>query len=272
MTAHALNQAGLAFDTLAANYDTHFTTSHIGRAQRNVVWQKTREVFRTPSHILELNCGTGEDALFLASQGHSVTALDASHAMIDRASHRKQLEAPTADIHFQPLPSEYLSALPVKPFDAVFSNFSGLNCVPDLHRVSQQLALRTPPGAPVLLCLSTRICLWESVWFLLQGKLHKAIRRWSGESTAALNGVHVTVYYPTVATVTKAFKPGFHLRSTTGVGIVVPPSYLEPWMRHCPRLLAWMTRIDRLLCRLPLFRTLGDHVLLHLERTQEAAA
>ena len=261
--------AGLAFDTLAAEYDSHFTESHIGRAQRNVVWARSKEVFQGRLAILELNCGTGEDALFLASLGHRVTALDASHAMINRAMQRKSVEAPDAAITFQPLASEYLNALPMTRFDAVFSNFSGLNCVDRVDEVAEQLAYRTRPDAQLLLCISTRLCLWEAVWFVLQGKPSKAARRWPGESTAVLNGVSVRVHYPTVRTFAKAFAPHFRLCSATGVGILVPPSYLEKWMRNRTKLLAWMCRFDAIICRLPMFRTLGDHVLLHFERTLE---
>jgi SAM-dependent methyltransferase len=262
-----VNQAGLAFDTLAEDYDAHFTQSHIGRAQRDVVWRATEAAFRGQLSILELNCGTGEDALFLAGRGHRVTALDASSAMIDRASMRKEREAPDAPIAFQFLPTEQLSSLPLTRFDAIFSNFSGLNCVEDLRAVAEQLAKRTRAGAPVLLCISTRICLWETAWFLAQGKLHKAFRRWSGRSTATLNGVDITVHYPTVREISRAFAPYFTLRRSTGVGIFVPPSYLEPWMQRLPRLFALMRRIDRLVCRLPILRSFGDHVLLHFLRT-----
>jgi ubiquinone/menaquinone biosynthesis C-methylase UbiE len=271
MTSDALpaNQAGLAFDTLAENYDAHFTQSHIGRAQRDVVWREAVVAFEGRHTILELNCGTGEDALFLASRGHRVTALDASRAMIDRASMRKECEAPNAAVHFQFLPTEHLAALPSTYFDAIFSNFSGLNCVSDLREVAEQLAQRTQPGAPALLCISTRVCLWETAWFLLHGEIRKAIRRWSGHSTAVLNGVDVTVHYPTVAEFSEAFAPHFKLRSCTGVGIFVPPSYIEPWMQRHPRLLALMARVDRMACHLPILRTLGDHVLLHFVRTSE---
>jgi SAM-dependent methyltransferase len=267
--AWTANQAGLAFDTLAEDYDAQFTRSCIGRAQRDVVWREAAAAFSGKLSILELNCGTGEDALFLATLGHRVTALDASRAMIDRASMRKEHEAPKAAVDFQLMPTEYLCALPSIYFDAVFSNFSGLNCVDNLHEVAAQLALRTQAGAPVLLCFSTRVCMWETAWFLLQGKLRKAIRRWSGHSTAVLNGVSVTVHYSTVSSIAKAFAPFFRLQYSIGVGIFVPPSYLEPWMRNNPRLLAFMARIDRLVCRLPLLRTFADHVLLHFVRTAE---
>ena len=132
-----------------------------------------------------------------------------------------------------------------------------------------QLARRTTAGAPALLCFSTRFCLWESAWYLLHGEWRKAVRRWSGHSTAVLNGVGVSVHYPTVGEIAKAFAPHFVLRSATGVGIFVPPSYLEPWMRRSPRGLATLTAVDRVVCRLPVLRTLGDHVLLHFVRTAE---
>ncbi len=265
-------QAGLAFDTLAEEYDAHFTRSCIGRAQRDVVWRKATEVFRGELSLLELNCGTGEDALFLAGRGHRVTALDASRAMIDRASMRKENEAPNARVDFRLLPTEYLGALPATHFDAVFSNFSGLNCVDDLSEVGMQLAQRTSTGAPALLCFSTRFCLWESTWYLLRGEGRKAVRRWSGHSTAVLNGVGVDVHYPTVREIAKAFAPYFRLCSATGVGIFVPPSYLESWMQRSPRVLAMLAAVDRVVCRLPVLRALGDHVLLHFVRTAENAS
>jgi SAM-dependent methyltransferase len=263
------NQAGLAFDTLAEDYDAHFTQSRIGRAQRDVVWRETGAAFQGRHSILELNCGTGEDALFLSARGHRVTALDASRAMIDRASMRKVHEAPEATVEFRLLPTEYLGALPQAYFDAIFSNFSGLNCVGNLSEVAEQLAQRTLPDAPALLCISTRVCLWEAAWFLMRGQPRKAVRRWSGHSTAILNGVSVTVHYPTVREFSDAFAPQFALRRLTGIGIFVPPSYLEPWMQHLPWMLALMRRVDRVVCHLPLLRTFGDHVLLHFVRTAE---
>jgi SAM-dependent methyltransferase len=265
-------QAGLAFDTLAEDYDAHFTRSSIGRAQRDAVWRKAAEVFRGDLSILELNCGTGEDALFLAGQGHRITALDASRAMIDRASQRKENEAPNATVDFRLLPTEYLGALPPTCFDAVFSNFSGLNCVDDLADVAMQLARRTNTGAPALLCFSTRFCLWESAWYMLCGKRRKAVRRWSGHSTAVLNGVDISVHYPTIRDIARAFSPHFTLRSGTGIGIFVPPSYLESWMQRSPRVLAMLAAVDRVVCRLPTLRTLGDHVLLHFVRNAEGGS
>ena len=79
-TSTSMHAVGLAFDTIAEQYDDLFTHSLIGRAQRNVVWEVLRHTFIPRERILELNCGTGEDALFLSRMGVSVHACDASWA------------------------------------------------------------------------------------------------------------------------------------------------------------------------------------------------
>jgi ubiquinone/menaquinone biosynthesis C-methylase UbiE len=268
MTATAIpNQTTLAFDSVAEQYDDQFTRSVVGRTQRNAVWQKAAATFSAGQHILELNCGTGEDALFLARHGISVTALDASKQMVRQAQRRRELEAPHSPIRFELLPTEDLAELKDAPlFDGVFSNFSGLNCVPDLAVVVEQLAARVKPGAPLLLCLSTRFCLWEMLWYLSQWNFRKAFRRCGGHATARFNDYTIHVQYPTLRQLRAIFAP-FTLRSCTGIGIMVPPSYLEPWARKDPQFIGALSRIDRALCNLPVLRVIGDHMLLHFEKT-----
>jgi ubiquinone/menaquinone biosynthesis C-methylase UbiE len=262
-SSHAV---GAAFDAMADHYDDLFTFSVVGRAQRDVVWDRAAATFLPGSHILEINCGTGEDALFLANRGISVTACDAAGQMIEHAKARKELEAPAASINFHVLPTERLCELPKEPlFDGVFSNFSGLNCVADLRAVSKELAMRIQPGARLLLCLSTRFCLWEILHYTAKGDFHKALRRCRGVSQAKFDGHSFFVYYPTMRSLRRSFQE-FRLRSVTGVGITTPPSYLEGWVSKHPRLLTAMQYFDKAVCDLPLFRNIGDHVLLSMER------
>ena len=263
------SQTVLAFDSLAAGYDDLFTRSMIGRAQRNVVWDALLDIFEPGAHILELNCGTGEDALFLAQHCVSVVACDASEKMIETARRRMQAEDPEAAIDFEVLPTEQLWKLrPSELFDGAFSNFSGLNCVADLNRTARDLAGLVTMGAPVLVCLSTRFCLSEMIWYLLHGQVRKAFRRFSGTAIARVGEFTVKVQYPTLRALKRMFSSHFILRSCTGIGVTVPPSYVEPVMRKYPRLLSLLSRIDKRIARLPWFRTIGDHMLIHFERVE----
>ena len=263
------NQALLAFDSIAARYDELFTRSTIGRAQRGVVWDALLQNFEPGAHILELNCGTGEDALFLARHDISVVACDGSEGMIRTARERKQQEDPDAAVQFELLPTEHLAQLyPGHLFDGALSNFSGLNCVSNLDPVVWDLATLITERAPVLICLSTRFCLVETLWFLFHGNFRKAFRRTPGVAHAKVSEFTVKVHYPTLRQVRESFSPWFRLRSCTGIGVAVPPSYLEPAIRKFPRLLGLLRWIDKRISHLPLLRIMGDHMLLHFERVE----
>jgi hypothetical protein len=79
----------------------------------------------------------------------------------------------------------------------------------------------------------------------------------------------VDVYYPTLNTLRSAFLPYFKLRSVRAIGLLVPPSYVESWIRKHSLLLRIFVRLDMFFSRLPLLRTRGDHMLLHFEKTGE---
>jgi SAM-dependent methyltransferase len=259
--------AARVFDQMASEYDEVFTRSSIGRAQRDVVWNVLTQAFRSGDHVLELNCGTGEDALFLARHAIAVTACDASPKMIQVASERLRIEAPNVQVQFNLLPTERLHELqPAGIFDGAFSNFSGLNCVSDLRQTANDLASLLSTNAALVICLSTRFCLWEMIWFLLHGNVRKAFRRCSGRTTATVGEFTVDVYYPTVRKLRQLFGPSFVMRTCKGVGIVVPPSYVETWMSSHPKLLRTLCMIDRIISSLPGLRILGDHMILHFER------
>jgi ubiquinone/menaquinone biosynthesis C-methylase UbiE len=267
--AMAQPPAALVFDQMAREYDDVFTNSMIGRAQRDAVWSVLTQIFQSGDHVLELNCGTGEDALLLARNGISVTACDASAQMIQIASGRLRKEAPRAPVQFNLLPTEHIRELQSSTqFDGIFSNFSGLNCVANLKQTADDLATLLPSGAPLLVCLSTRFCLWEMLWFAFHGNFRKAFRRCSGHAIAKVGEFTVDVYYPTVRKLQTSFSASFVLRSCAGVGVTVPPSYVETWIRNHPKLLDTFRTIDKTVSGYPGLRVLGDHVLLHFERVK----
>ena len=74
-----------AFDALAADYDASFTATPLGTLLREAVWRRLDARFAPGDRVLELACGTGEDAVHLASRGVRVTAVDASAAMVEAA-------------------------------------------------------------------------------------------------------------------------------------------------------------------------------------------
>jgi ubiquinone/menaquinone biosynthesis C-methylase UbiE len=256
-----------AFDRVAASYDDSFTSTVIGQMQRKQVWKRLLQAFAPGDRVLELNCGTGVDARFLASRGRRIIACDASAEMIKVANARMQGESKDADVSFQQLSNENLRLLfRRQPFDGAYSNFSGLNCVSDLQPVARDLASLVRPGGRVLVCLWSRVCVGELVWYLLHGEATKAFRRFSGKARARVGGLTITVSYPTVGKMQRAFAPWFELEDRCAIGLFVPPSYVESWVREHSAAIGYLGKLDDVFAEFPVLRDLGDHVLLEFTR------
>jgi ubiquinone/menaquinone biosynthesis C-methylase UbiE len=257
------------FDEAADRYDQVFTNSTIGRAQRLSVWEEVAKTFHAGDHVLEIGCGTGVDACYLAERGVRVLACDSSPKMIAVATRRLKDSPQSRLVQPQILAAEQLASLRGKRlFDGAFSNFGALNCVGDLKSLARDLASMLRPGATALLCWMGPFCLWEMLWYFTQAKPAKALRRMHREGVAARvdGGTPMTVYYPTVQTLARAFAPQFSIKSIKGVGVTVPPSYLEPFATRHPRLLNAAVFTDSILGRCAGIRLLADHILIRFER------
>ena len=64
------------WDTVATTYDRDFGDSVTGRVNRRVVWRALDRAFKPGQRVLELNCGTGIDAVHLAARGIRVLACE----------------------------------------------------------------------------------------------------------------------------------------------------------------------------------------------------
>jgi len=257
------------FDAIAERYDETFTTSKVGQAQRASVWKKLEKTFQPGNRVLEIGCGTGIDACFLAEHGVTVVACDNSPQMISVATRRVADCAKPNLVYPHVLAAEDMDSLRTgKSFDGAFSNFGALNCVEDLQQFARDLAILLKPSATALLCWMGPCCLWEIAWYLAQGKPGKALRRFHrGGVTARLaEGATVHVRYPSVRSLARTFAPEFRLVSIKGIGVSVPPSYLEPMASRVPRLFKLSTQADSLLGRWPGIRVLADHILLEFRR------
>jgi SAM-dependent methyltransferase len=273
MSAHQLQYCSAPFDAIAERYDDTFTISKIGQAQRASVWKELEKTFHPGDHVLELGCGTGVDASFLAQRGVTVFACDASPQMIAVAQRRTQelTDASRAAVRLHLLRADEIVSLKEQgPFDGAFSNFGALNCVAELRPLAIDLATLLRPGASAMLCLMGSCCAWEIAWYLGQGKPRKAFRRLrcAGVTARLADQATVHVQYPAVRSVARTFLPDFRLKSVKGIGVSVPPSYVEPWVARFPRWFDLCRQADSVLGRCPGIRALADHVLLTFQREE----
>ncbi len=257
-----------SFDGAAASYDRDFTTSAVGRWLRERVWRELAAAFPAPARLLELGCGSGEDAVWLARQGHEVTAVDASSAMLAVACAKAAAAGVAERIRFLPLDLAEAApelAPPGAPFAGALADFGVVNCVADRAALGRALAAWLAPGASLVVVVMNPLCAWELAWYGLQLRLPTALRRLrQGRAVAVPGGGAVRTWYPRPGRLARELAPCFVERGRRAVGVVVPPPYLDRLVAGRPRLLAALAAADEAVAGCTAWA--GDHYLLRLER------
>jgi ubiquinone/menaquinone biosynthesis C-methylase UbiE len=256
-----------AFEGVAETYDSSFTNTDLGRTLREIVRHQLANVFKPGDRLLELNCGTGEDAVWLAQLGIQVVATDVSPAMLECAARKAAVAGVSAGIDFRQLDISLPHPAPDFEFDGALSNFGGLNCVYDLKPLADVLGRSIRPRGRWIAVVLSRWCAWEILWHLIHLQPHTAFRRIRRNGTEARIGERVIrVWYPSIATLRRIFSPEFELKGIVGVGVFLPPTYVEAVMGRRKNLNRLLLRLERSVLAKG-FRVLGDHILLDFERT-----
>ena len=264
MTPQALNLDAPAFDDLAAAYDAVFTASALGRRLRALTWERLDAALADSGHVLEIGCGTGEDAIHLALRGVRVLATDPSPSMLRVAAEKAAQAGVTRRIEFRCVPMERLGTeLADERFDGVWSNFGAVNCVPRLDAAAAELADLLEPGAPLVWVVMGKHVPWEWLWFLSRGNTRKAFRR-ERRGGAVWRGMRIV--YPTPAELTRMLAPHFAPTRCRPLGFVLPPSYASGWLERRPRLLAALARVERAAQRCEPLAGFADHYIFEARR------
>lgn len=255
-----------AFDPLAASYDSTFTDTQIGRYLRGIVQSRLTQHFTIGNHILELGCGTGEDALWLASRGLHVTATDVSEGMLATAR-TKCASQPSVQVQHLDLRRLDETLLP-DTFDGVFSNFGPMNCLSEWRTLAAWLAQRVKSGGVVGLGVMSPFCVWEPLWHGVHGDWSTATRRWRKSTPfqpdAASEPIEVT--YPTIKHITDDFAPHFRRTFVRGVGVFLPPSDVYGAIEKRPQLLKRLMSLEERFGSWPKLALLADHYWIEFER------
>jgi len=255
-----------SFERTAPSYDEEFETLPATARLRAITSGTALRHFKPGGRILELNCGTGTDAVYLAENGLSVLATDASPAMLHEAEKKVAAKNLSSSITLQMLPFDDLGRLDGQ-FDGAFSNMGGLNCTPSLQPIAKELSRLLKPGAYLVACLLSDFCLWETFTFLLRGRIHEVFRRRARTGVSVtLHGIPSRVYYFSPLQVTQQFFPYFRRVSVIGLNIFSPPPSFRTVYKILGQARSVLEALDDATGRFYPFDRLGDHFLIVLER------
>lgn len=261
-------KAAIAFNYQASVFDDLYSEDPVILYKRDRVRNHLLKYLHSDSHLLELNAGTGEDAIFLAKRGHHVHATDIATCMQDRLREKASANGLADLISNEICSFTELDGLKEKgPYDGIFSNFAGLNCTGDLGKVLASFDSLLKPGGVVTLVILPKFCLWETL-LIFKGKFKTATRRFfsSRGRSARIDGSGFTCWYYSPSFIIKQLKDKFDLMAIEGLCVFVPPSYIENFVVKYPRLFNYLKEKESRFKSSWPWRLMGDYYIISLRK------
>ena len=246
MDNHFHNVAN-AFSRKAAVYDAFGENHEQLTRMRRKVYDHISQLHAPGSYLLELNAGTGLDAAQLVQRGFKVHATDLSPGMIAAIEQKIAQHNLENQLTAQQCSFTNLHQVEKGPFDGIYSNFGGLNCIGDLTAVTRHLPRLLKPGGVVTWVIMPPICPWE--WALIVKDVRVATRRLRpGGITANVEGVPFKTSYFSVKQVRRAFGPRFQQIRLESLALLTPTADNKTFAVQRPRLyrqlVCWEDRLS----------------------------
>ena len=254
-----------AFSRQSEIFDEYEEKNEILQWMRFITHKHLMKYLRKTDKILELNSGTGIDAVFLSSKGFRIHCVDISDGMIKKLKEKVDKFNLGNLISYQLLSFTELYKLNTNSFNHIFSNFGGLNCAPDLDQIFSQFKKVLNPGGRVTLVIMPPVCPWE-ISLIIKGKFKTAFRRFhKGGISANIEGISFKTYYYSVKDIIKKLGPNFQILDIQGLASISPPPYMENFPLRYPRLYNKLTSTDGQVSHICPFNRFADHFIITAE-------
>jgi len=270
LSMHSVNEnaAEKAFSKQSAIFDDLYSANITIQYKRERVRDHLKQFLKPNSQILELNAGTGEDAVWFAQHDHTVHATDISKGMQEKLIEKVRQNKLETKITNELCSFTELQDLKNKgPYDLIFSNFAGLNCTVELDKVLHSFSSLLRPDGIVTLVILPKFCLWESLLFL-KGDFKTAFRRFFSSKgvKAHIEGEYFTCWYYNPTYIIKNMKEKYEVLAVEGLCTLVPPSYLENFPTRRPSLFNWLKRKENKWKSKWPWKNIGDYYIISLRK------
>ena len=223
--------------------------------------------FQSGHHVLDLGCGTGEDALWLSRRNVRVTAIDGSLKMLRETQSKLSREGQDrlVDTQCMSLQEVCEGRLDGELFDGAYSNFGVLNTISVWGDLGKAIGKSVRHEGVLILILGGPVCPWDFVWHLLHGEVKPPFQRLSGLKKVGAGNRKIPVWFPSARKLRRSFQPWFKHVRTESLGLLLPPTYLGHLVERWSLLFQWLSRLEESTAHFT--GGWGDHYIIVLRRT-----
>jgi len=261
--AEAFSRKSLVYDAFGENH------ANMARMRRKF-YDHVAAVMPGGSRLLEINAGTGQDAVELVRRGFRVHATDFAPGMVAAIEEKIDRYGLGDRLTVEARSFTELDSVAGGPFDGVYSNSGGLNCISNLAAVTRQLPALLRPGGRVTAVIMPRICPWELA--VIPKDFRVGTRRLHRNGVVAhVEGVYFRTWYFSAGQAARAFGPRFRRVRLEGLSVFTPTADNKTFAVNHPRLFSTLVQLDDALSTVTPFNGWGDFYILTMELTGRSA-
>lgn len=265
-----INSVNKGFTKITKEYENLEKDSSLIQYKRKITRNHFLSRLDKESEILEINCGSGLDAIYFVNQGHKVLATDVATGMLQEVRLKIKKNQLDGKLTCEKLAFSEIRKFERDQFNGVFSNFGGLNCIDNnaLNQVIHDLGKIIKPGGIITLVIMPKITFYE--WFRIFKGDKSAFRRLrKGGVLATVEGEKVKTYYHSSRELRKLLIKDFKDIQIENIFTFGPAgsSYDFPLKR--PTLFKFLNKIDNICSNSSIFRGFGDYYIVSAKRKKK---
>lgn len=256
------NPINLGFSKISNQYETLDRTSSLIGWMRSRVRTHFEKHLSANSTILEINCGSGIDAVYFAKKRYPVHATDIAQGMIDHVQSKISSQGLEKILSCDLVSFEELNKID-KQFFHIFSNFGGLNCssLNTLEKVFQSFNDILKPNGSITMVIMPKLCIWEFLKIFKGNK--NAFRRLKKNGVFAnIEGERVQVYYHNANTIKALLKHNFSNFEIENICFLGPTGNQVDFPEKHPFIFKLFSKLDMLSNKISFLRGYGDYYII----------
>lgn len=253
------------FSKVYDHYEWLNKESLIDQTMRNQVHQTVLKFIKPHSSIIEINSGSGIDAVFFAKLGYTILATDVSEGA-EMKINEKIRQLNVSNLTFKKCSFLELDQLHPSKFDYLISNFGGLNCSDELQKVFHSFDSILLPNAHVTMVILGKYYPWDWI-YALKLKFRRAFMRLSKSDVYAnIEGEKIKINYYIPKQIIRLMPSNFELQKIENLGFLYP-SVNHQTITKQKKLIALLIKIDAFLLKkdwIP--KGVGDYFIITFKK------
>lgn len=254
-----------AFDSASEEYDFTISHNYINTWIRKRSVSELLTLVKPSDTLLEVGCGTGAEALEIATHVSRIIATDISDQMIEIVRKKAQVRRQSGRV----LPIRLRAAdidqvaeiLNGEKAQAAYSFNGALNCEPDLESFATGLTSVLRSGGYFVCSVRNSLCLGEALSHAAILQFERMAPRKIQPVMVSVGGRDIPALYYSPSAFVEFFQRKFKLLRVIGLPAFLPPAYLSDYYVKFKRVGHVLERLeDTLGSRFP-FNRLGDQTL-----------